>query len=411
MTDMMDTDQDEEAPFTLERHIRYFSTCLRTLPAPYVKLDTNRLTLVHFAVHALDILSPDLWNDATKQSELGINKQSIIQWIYDLQIRQPNEPPPQDALLAPISHVGFLGGTFLGPIPKLTDRSSGAHYDYHQGHIAMTYTALCTLNTLGDDLSRIDKFGILASLEKLQQPDGSFTCVAGGGDRGGNSAEHDMRFLFCACAISYMLDDWSGVDKMKAVEYIKNCRAYDGGIALIPGQEGHGGSTFCGVAALVLMDQVEDVLCRPSSESDMFRRVGPPSVGKSCWKDELIHWCVHRQVGGMQGRPNKAEDTCYSYWIGGTLRLLGHEELLDGKKLRNYILSCQYDLGGFGKVVNAFPDVLHSFYSLAWLSLSSHPNPQKAQSMGVKPLPIEKLNCTLGIRQTRADQFGHRSLP
>ena len=31
--------------------------------------------------------------------------------------------------------------------------------------------------------------------------------------------------------------------------------------------------------------------------------------------------------------------------------------------------------------------------------------------MGVKPLPIEKLNCTLGIRQTRADQFGHRSLP
>ena len=393
---------DDVNSFTLDRHIRYFSTCLRSLPAPYVKLDTNRLTLVHFAVHALDLLSPNLWDDEskTKQSELGLDKHSIIEWIYDLQIAQPNEPPPQDATLAPISHVGFLGGTFLGPKPKMIDKKG--HYDYHQGHIAMTYTALCTLKTLGDDLSRVDKFGILAALATLQQNDGSFTCVAGDGN-----AEHDMRFLFCACAISYMLDDWSAVDIPRAVEYIKNCRSYDGGIALIPGQEGHGGSTFCGVAALVLMDQVEDVLLQPS-QVDCSR----PSTVSSCWKDDLIHWCVHRQVGGMQGRPNKAEDTCYSYWIGGTLRLLGHEDLLDGKQLRNYILSCQYDLGGFGKVVNAFPDVLHSFYSLAWLSLSSHPSAGKdPASMGVSPLPVEKLSCTLGIRQTRADQFGHRSLP
>jgi prenyltransferase beta subunit len=28
------------------------------------------------------------------------------------------------------------------------------------------------------------------------------------------------------------------------------------------------------------------------------------------WREELIHWCVHRQADrGMQGRPNKAEDT------------------------------------------------------------------------------------------------------
>lgn len=29
------------------------------------------------------------------------------------------------------------------------------------------------------------------------------------------------------------------------------------------------------------------------------------------WRNELIYWCVHRQVGGMQGRPNKDEDTWY----------------------------------------------------------------------------------------------------
>lgn len=33
-------------------------------------------------------------------------------------------------------------------------------------------------------------------------------------------------------------------------------------------------------------------------------------------------------------------------------------------------MTCQSPYGGFGKVVGANPDLLHSFYSLAWLSLS-----------------------------------------
>ena len=45
-----------------------------------------------------------------------------------------------------------------------------------------------------------------------------------------------MRFLFCACAISYMLNDWSGVDVDRAVKFIKSCRSYDGAISLISGQ-------------------------------------------------------------------------------------------------------------------------------------------------------------------------------
>lgn len=32
-----------------------------------------------------------------------------------------------------------------------------------------------------------------------------------------------MRFVFCACAISYMLDDWSGVDVAGVVRYINSC--------------------------------------------------------------------------------------------------------------------------------------------------------------------------------------------
>eukprot|EP00966_Prymnesium_polylepis_P043145 1002147-Prymnesium_polylepis.1 len=35
---------------------------------------------------------------------------------------------------------------------------------------------------------------------------------------------------------------------------------------------------------------------------------------------ELVQWCVGRQRGGFQGRPNKDEDTCYSFWIGASLQ-------------------------------------------------------------------------------------------
>jgi geranylgeranyl transferase type-1 subunit beta len=118
------------------------------------------------------------------------------------------------------------------------------------------------------------------------------------------------------------------------------------------------------------------------------------------WKQDLIRWCTSRQVGGMQGRPNKAEDTCYSYWIGGTLRLLGgSDSLLDQTALREFVMSCQTKHGGFGKTAGAYPDLLHSFYSMAWLSLSNSHQENET-------LPLNKLNCTLGICQVRAELFG-----
>ncbi len=34
--------------------------------------------------------------------------------------------------------------------------------------------------------------------------------------------ESDMRFLYCAVVISYILNDFSGINIEKAIEYIKN---------------------------------------------------------------------------------------------------------------------------------------------------------------------------------------------
>ena len=47
-----------------------------------------------------------------------------------------------------------------------------ADIPYNYSHIAMTYTALATLITLGDDLSRVDKAAVVDSLKHLQLDNG-----------------------------------------------------------------------------------------------------------------------------------------------------------------------------------------------------------------------------------------------
>ena len=277
----------------------------------------------------------------------------------------------------------------------------------------MTYVALCTLLALGDDLSRINRHAVLTTLGGLQKSNGSFVALSptcsvkvDRADQVEAEDDCDLRFMYAAIAVWYILtnfgcsDDDDGnnncssseekdtndeyINIQTATQYILSCKTYEGALGLTPGREGHGGSTFCGIASLYLLGVLDNVM-----------------VENEGWKDDLVYWCVMRQKSlskrvisvddsaelmsntapyftseeeegpaGMVGRPNKKEDTCYSYWIGGTLHLLSSSHLLDGWALREYVLKCQSPYGGFGKVVNAMPDLLHSFYSMAWLTLS-----------------------------------------
>ena len=214
-----------------------------------------------------------------------------------------------------------------------------------------------------------------------------------------------MRFLYCACAISYILNDWTGLNKIAAIEYIKSCRSWDGAVSLIPGQESHGGSTFCGVASMFLMGKLDEVL-----GSGKGGDTGCANL--YCWRDELIHWCVSRQMLGMQGRPNKLEDTCYSYWIGGTLKILECDNLLDKDALESYIMNCQTDMGGFSKTAegSCYPDLLHSFYSLAWLSLSVVQDDDKyLDDVAASDTAfLHPLDCVLGMSRRRLVSFQNR---
>lgn len=47
-------------------------------------------------------------------------------------------------------------------------------------------------------------------------------------------SENDMRFVYCASCICYMLDNWSGMDMKKAIDYIRRSMVSACRILLLP---------------------------------------------------------------------------------------------------------------------------------------------------------------------------------
>lgn len=89
---------------------------------------------------------------------------------------------------------------------------------------------------------------------------------------------------------------------------------------------------------------------------------------------QLQDWLLHRQQeeqGGFNGRTEKDEDVCYSFWCGASAEILGvHSEISIVEDVK-WLLSCQTKMGGIAKVPDETPDVMHSYLALAALSMHS----------------------------------------
>ncbi|CAO2826114.1 unnamed protein product [Amaranthus hypochondriacus] len=225
--------------FDKERHMIFLEMMYQLLPSDYQPQEINHLTLAYFTLSSLDILG------ALDQ----VDKDAIVLWVLSFQAHEKD-------------HYELSNGQFYG---FLGSSSSNFAADFHTSskhnasHLASTYSALAILKMMGYDLSLLDSKSIVRSMKNLQQDDGSFMPIHFG-------AESDLRFVYCATAISYLLDDWTGVEKEKAKEYILNCQSYDGGFGLCPGLESHGGATYCAIASLRLMGYLEDnVLSKETS--------------------------------------------------------------------------------------------------------------------------------------------------
>ena len=78
----------------------------------------------------------------------------------------------------------------------------------------------------------------------------------------------------------------------------------------------------------------------------------------------------HFSVVGLNGRPEKLPDVCYSWWVVASLRIIGRLNWLDDKRLKNFILACQdTETGGFSDRPDDMPDPFHTLFGLAGLSL------------------------------------------
>ncbi|KAJ7548772.1 hypothetical protein O6H91_07G026300 [Diphasiastrum complanatum] len=165
-------------------------------------------------------------------------------------------------------------------------------------HLATTYAAVCALVTLGGAkaLGSINREKMLQFLTRMKDSSGGFRLHEGG--------EMDVRGCYTAIAVAHILGILTPTITYKVNEFVVSCQTYEGGIGGEPGAEAHGGYTFCGLAALILTNQMEG-LDLPS----------------------LLKWAAKRQgkvEGGFQGRTNKLVDGCYSFWQGGIFPLIQH---------------------------------------------------------------------------------------
>ncbi len=201
------------------------------------------------------------------------------------------------------------------------------------GHLLYTLSALQILaltNQLPILLESPKRDAIVQFVSNLQQPEGSFA-----GDRAG---EIDTRFTYCAFQSLILLDRLDAIDVDSAVQYIYQCRNLDGGYGSCVGAESHAAQVFCCVGALAMVGRVQD-------------------------DSTLAWWLSERQVdsGGLNGRPEKQADVCYSWWILSALSILGKTSWINGDKLADYILKCQdEETGGIADRPEDMVDVFHT---------------------------------------------------
>ncbi|XP_026326081.1 geranylgeranyl transferase type-1 subunit beta [Hyposmocoma kahamanoa] len=314
---------EENKDLAHRQHVKYFMRFLNVLPSSLSSHDTTRVTIAYFAVAGLDVLG------AISSISLELRSR-IVEWIYRLQV-------VPDKATGDMSMCGFQGSSTV----NIDLNADNNHY--RCGHLAMTYTGLCVLLSLGDDLSRCNRKALVEGVKALQTEDGNFAATLSG-------CESDMRFVYCAAAISYILNDWSGFNIERANDYIIKSISYDYGIAQCPELESHGGTTFCALATLSLTNQLDKL-----------------SIEQV---EGLKRWLLFRQVDGFQGRPNKPVDTCYSFWVGASLKILDSLHMSNYANNRKYVFETQdCVVGGFSKWPDTCTDPMHTYLGLAGLSL------------------------------------------
>ncbi|KAL2757221.1 hypothetical protein ACRALDRAFT_2099553 [Sodiomyces alcalophilus JCM 7366] len=407
-----------------QRHLRYWQRCLRTLlPTQYTSHDSTRMALAFFIVAAVDLLSPPA-STGEPQIPTREDRSKIRTWVLSLQ--HPGG--------------GFCGSPTHVPPVELSGcagRRAEARQDPTQqtgtANLAATYFALLLLALAAEGdgrhaLEGVNRRGTLRWLRRLQRPDGSFGEVVL--DDGSIAGGRDMRYCYLATVIRWCLrgDAHEGerawvadIDVDGLVEHIRRGQTFDGGVAESSQHEAHAGYAYCAVGALYMLGrpfakdakhQNNDVLDRGIPHRDalikflvdrQFAFLETSQEGdevESDDDDDSVNFALpqsledlsleeNTQFVGFNGRCNKVADTCYCWWVGGTLsvrlgfwspisnlallltsrQMLSNVNLLAAQPARNFLFSkTQHPIGGFSKYPGGPPDIYHAYLGLAALA-------------------------------------------
>eukprot|EP01012_Entosiphon_sulcatum_P020946 TRINITY_DN25782_c0_g1_i2.p1 TRINITY_DN25782_c0_g1~~TRINITY_DN25782_c0_g1_i2.p1 ORF type:complete len:256 (-),score=27.51 TRINITY_DN25782_c0_g1_i2:1367-2134(-) len=245
--------------FCHELHIGYFMRSLQSLPSAMQSLDANRMTFLYFSVaglHLLRALDPD-------------EAKIALEWVLRQQVLPSENSRAGGFRPGPFSHGT---SSFFCDLPGAI-----ASFPGDEGHITMTHCALALIVLCGGDLGLVDRAAVAEHIRRCQAADGGFYCTEKG-------SEEDVRFVYSACVSCYLLNDWTGMDVERVVQYLASCQRYDGGCGESPHCEGHGGTSYCVTASLALLGKLDVIdrtaLLRFGRRCSMVQVVfGPPSCG------------------------------------------------------------------------------------------------------------------------------------
>ncbi|XP_026822060.1 protein farnesyltransferase subunit beta [Rhopalosiphum maidis] len=335
---------DPEAPVLYKQnHINYIKNHMFTLPENYECLDSSRPWLCYWLCQSLALLN----------CKLSISEKSdVVSFLSKCQHESG----------------GFCGGPNQMP------------------HLAPTYAAVCALCLIGTEeaYAVINRENLYKFLISLRLPNGSFRMHKYG--------ECDVRAVYCSATVARLTNIYTDSLFESSAQWVIRCQTYEGGFGGVPGVEAHGGYTFCGFSALLLLKSIH-----------------------MCDTKSLLRWVANKQMsyeGGFQGRTNKLVDGCYSFWQAAIFpvisELLESENqrpmwsMYDYQALQEYVLICcqnRYS-GGLIDKPGKPPDVYHTCYVLSGLSIAQHAVENSSCVIGKPENILNKNNPIYNIEES-----------
>jgi geranylgeranyl transferase type-2 subunit beta len=263
-------------------------------------------------------------------------------WIFSTfaEVRYPKSPSNATTLAAATIAAASTAATADAPPPSGFGGNTS-----HDPHLLYTLSALQIFALIDGNLSALtpsQRASITAFVLSLIDP----TTGAVSGDPFG---EIDTRFSYCAAQALALLGELTPDRQRLIASHVNSCKNFDSGYGSCPGAESHAAQVFCCVGALSI--------CNDLSSIDV--------AG-------LTFWLAERQCagGGLNGRPEKQADVCYSWWILSALAILGKTNYINRGALTAFILKCQDDkAGGIADRPDNVADVFHTFFGISGLSL------------------------------------------